>query len=116
MQHIQTVIRQRKIQLNNEERRNLQTTLANFKSPQHPSNTLVSTNVVEEGLDVRSCNLVIKFDFPDNFRSYVQSKGRTQDVTRDHLRDCPWDQRLAQCWSILLHIELHGVYCELGGP
>ena len=78
-----------KIQLNNEERRNLQTTLANFKSPQHPSNTLVSTNVVEEGLDVRSCNLVIKFDFPDNFRSYVQSKGRTQDVTRDHLRDCP---------------------------
>ena len=38
----------------------------------------MSTNVVEEGLDMRSCNLVIKFDFPDNFRSYVQSKGRAR--------------------------------------
>ena len=50
----------------------------------------MSTNVIEEGLDVRSCNLVIKFDFPSTFRlenfqtnqlcvrSYVQSKGRAR--------------------------------------
>ena len=36
----------------------------------------MSTNVVEEGLDVRSCNLVIKFDFPDNFRSGPTSRAR----------------------------------------
>ena len=42
------------------------------------TNTVVSTNVIEEGLDVRSCNLVIKFDFPATFRSYVQSKGRAR--------------------------------------
>ena len=76
--HPDPVIRQKNIELINEERRKLQTTLSNFKSSQHPTNTLVSTNVVEEGLDVRSCNLVIKFDFPDNFRSYVQSKGRAR--------------------------------------
>ena len=78
LRHPDLVIRQRNIELINEERRKLQTTLANFKSPKEPTNTLVSTNVVEEGLDVRSCNLVIKFDFPDNFRSYVQSKGRAR--------------------------------------
>ena len=32
------------------------------------TNTVASTNVIEEGLDVRSCNLVIKFDFPATFR------------------------------------------------
>ena len=41
-------------------------------------NVLVSTSVVEEGIDVPSCNLVIKFDFPQSFRSYIQSKGRAR--------------------------------------
>lgn len=41
-------------------------------------NVLISTSVVEEGLDVRKCNLVVKFDCLDNFREYVQSKGRAR--------------------------------------
>ena len=60
----------------NEERKKLKNTLANFRIG--VTNTLVSTSVVEEGLDVRSCNLVIKFDFPTPFRAYVQSKGRAR--------------------------------------
>ena len=35
-------------------------------------NVLISTSVVEEGLDIRKCNLVIRYDFPQTFRSYVQ--------------------------------------------
>lgn len=44
------------------------------------SNVLVATQVLEEGMDIRQCNLVIRFDLPGDFRSYVQSKGRARAV------------------------------------
>ena len=34
--------------------------------------------MVEEGLDVPKCNLVVRYDFPLTFQSYVQSKGRAR--------------------------------------
>ncbi|PAA74104.1 hypothetical protein BOX15_Mlig002075g4, partial [Macrostomum lignano] len=43
-------------------------------------NTLIATRVIEEGMNVRQCNLVVKFNFPPEFRSYVQSKGRARAV------------------------------------
>ena len=39
-------------------------------------NVLVGTSVVEEGVDIPKCNLVVMFDFPQNFRAFVQSRGR----------------------------------------
>lgn len=41
-------------------------------------NCLIATSVLEEGVDVKQCNLVIKFDRPLDMRSYVQSKGRAR--------------------------------------
>ncbi len=41
-------------------------------------NLLIATSVVEEGVDVPKCNLVVRFDFPQNFPSYLQSKGRAR--------------------------------------
>lgn len=41
-------------------------------------NILVGTSVVEEGLDVRKCNVVVRFDGLNNYRAYVQSKGRAR--------------------------------------
>lgn len=41
-------------------------------------NVLIATSVLEEGVDVRQCNVVVKFDRPLDMRSYVQSKGRAR--------------------------------------
>lgn len=37
-------------------------------------NILVATTVVEEGLDVRACSVVIKTDELTNFRSFIQAQ------------------------------------------
>jgi ERCC4-related helicase len=39
---------------------------------------LVGTNVVEEGIDIQACNLVISFDRPANIKSFVQCRGRAR--------------------------------------
>lgn len=41
-------------------------------------NILVATRVVEEGMDVRTCNAVFKLSCPTEFRSFVQSSGRAR--------------------------------------
>ncbi|KAJ3665477.1 hypothetical protein Zmor_000970 [Zophobas morio] len=41
-------------------------------------NVLVSSNVLEEGVDIPKCTLVIKFDKSEDYRSYIQSKGRAR--------------------------------------
>lgn len=35
-------------------------------------NLLVATSVLEEGIDIKHCNLVIRYDPPNDFRSFVQ--------------------------------------------
>ena len=50
--------------------------LTRFKAAEF--NVLVATSVVEEGLDVRKCNLVVRFDGMFNYREYAQSKGRAR--------------------------------------
>ncbi|UJR09291.1 hypothetical protein I4U23_013534 [Adineta vaga] len=41
-------------------------------------NILIATAVVEEGLDIPTCDLVVRFSKPNNFSSYMQSKGRAR--------------------------------------
>ncbi|KAI6224621.1 hypothetical protein M3Y95_00772100 [Aphelenchoides besseyi] len=51
-------------------------TISKFRS--NTLNVLVSTSVLEEGIDVKSCNTVIRVAPPNDFRSYIQSRGRAR--------------------------------------
>ncbi|XP_045498782.1 endoribonuclease Dicer isoform X2 [Colias croceus] len=41
-------------------------------------NCLISTRVIEEGVDVPQCHLIVRYDPPLDYRSYIQSKGRAR--------------------------------------
>ena len=42
----------------------------------------VATSVLEEGLDVPACDVVVRFDSVDSLRAYVQSRGRVRHKVR----------------------------------
>jgi ERCC4-related helicase len=60
--------------------------LADFRS--RKNNLLVCTSVMEEGVDVSTMNLVIRFDEPQNFRAFIQSRGRARMVESKFVLMC----------------------------
>ncbi|KAK1596122.1 RNase3 domain-containing protein [Colletotrichum navitas] len=42
------------------------------------TNLLIATSVLEEGIDVPACNVVICFDNPPNLKSFIQRRGRAR--------------------------------------
>lgn len=51
----------------------------------HDCNLLIGTSVLEEGIDLPKCNLVIRWDAPVTYRSYVQCKGRSRALHAFHI-------------------------------
>jgi len=51
-------------------------TLAEFRA--RKKNLIVATNVLEEGINVTACNLVVCFDPPPNLKSFIQRRGRAR--------------------------------------
>ncbi|KAK0706786.1 hypothetical protein B0T26DRAFT_472686 [Lasiosphaeria miniovina] len=45
------------------------------------TNLLVATSVIEEGIDIPACNLVICFDKPENLKAFIQRRGRARMST-----------------------------------
>ena len=41
-------------------------------------NLVIGTDVLEEGIDIRACNLVVCYDKPANLKSYIQRRGRSR--------------------------------------
>ncbi|EAT85008.2 hypothetical protein SNOG_07542 [Parastagonospora nodorum SN15] len=58
------------------EPRNQQATLENFRAGK--LNLILATSVLEEGIDVSSCHLVVCFESPKNLKSFVQRRGRAR--------------------------------------
>ncbi|KAK8567711.1 hypothetical protein V6N12_006288 [Hibiscus sabdariffa] len=48
-------------------------------------NIIVATSILEEGLDVQSCNLIVRFDPSSNVCSFIQSRGRARMENSDYL-------------------------------
>lgn len=51
----------------------------------HGCNLLIGTAVLEEGIELPKCNLVIRWDAPTTYRSYVQCKGRARSHHAYHV-------------------------------
>ncbi|KAB8212729.1 dicer dimerization domain-containing protein [Aspergillus novoparasiticus] len=50
-------------------------------------NLIVATDVLEEGIDMTPCHLVVCFDQPNNLKSFIQRRGRArQQQSKDHKR------------------------------
>jgi len=48
-------------------------------------NIIVATSILEEGLDVQTCNLVIRFDPCPTVCSFIQSRGRARMQNSDYI-------------------------------
>lgn len=59
--------------------------IALLKFSKQELNCLISTSVIEEGLDVPQCSLVVRYDQPLEYRSYIQSKGRARSCESSYV-------------------------------
>ncbi|MCL7029021.1 hypothetical protein MKW94_016083 [Papaver nudicaule] len=62
--------------LKNMSRKIMDSVVEKFRSGE--LNLLVATKVAEEGLDIQTCCLVIRFDLPQTVASFIQSRGRAR--------------------------------------
>ncbi|PVU98201.1 hypothetical protein BB561_000063 [Smittium simulii] len=49
------------------------------------TNILIATQIAEEGLDIPSCNIVVRFDPPPTLINFIQSRGRARDMNAQYI-------------------------------
>jgi len=80
------------------------------------TNCIVATDVVDEGIDIPTCTLIIRYDMPVDFRGYVQSKGRARHSLSNYvilmpMDDCDFLRKYQQYKST--ESKLKGVSCSI---
>ena len=78
-----------------------QDTLREFRA--QLKNLIIATDVLEEGIDVTACNLVICFDPPMNLKSFIQRRGRARKERSDFAIMFPQDDENCKLntWRLL---------------
>lgn len=83
----------------------------------HETNLLIATSIVEEGVDIPKCNLVVRFDLPTEYRSYVQSKGRARAPVSNYImladseRTKAFEEDLST-YKAIEKVMLPGCFCD----
>ncbi|KAH8677366.1 hypothetical protein BX600DRAFT_506412 [Xylariales sp. PMI_506] len=80
-------------------KRDCEQNLAKFRTGE--LDFLISTSVVEEGVDVPACNLVICFNECDNLKSYIQRRGRARSKSSDLVLFYAEDAERISQWEAL---------------
>ena len=62
--------------------RHQKTTLDDLRSGQ--KNLVISTNALEEGIDITACNVVVCFEKPPNLKSFIQRRGRARQKVSEY--------------------------------
>ncbi|XP_031345881.1 endoribonuclease Dicer-like [Photinus pyralis] len=87
-------------------------------------NLLVASNVLEEGVDIPTCTLVVKFCAVTNYCAYIQSKGRARHlnslyymlVNEDESNEFFRSYQKFQKVEDILNLHLHGNYQDAEEP
>ena len=83
----------------------------------HECNLLLSTAVLEEGYDLPKCNLVVRWDPPKSYRSYVQCKGRAKAPNALHvIMIAPQVNQVTEELSETIDAKNHKMACEMVRP
>lgn len=72
---------------------------------------LVATSVAEEGLDIRQCNVVIRFDLAKTVLAYIQSRGRARKPGSDYIlmAERYLSSFVFTCFDIIIFYLLSGI-------
>ncbi|XP_003706496.2 endoribonuclease Dcr-1 isoform X1 [Megachile rotundata] len=66
----------------------------------HECNLLISTSILEEGIDIPKCNFVMRYDFPKTYQSYVQCKSRARAIDALHVLLVPKETSKECIWQL----------------